>query len=74
MHEIRRADPVLGIADVLEGEDARVLEEAAESAAHPDVLGQVRHSRAQTADAAHPEVDRDAGRRGLVERLDDALV
>ena len=44
--------------------DAAVLEEAPDDRLHPDVLGQARNSRPQAADAAHDEVDRDAGARG----------
>src|SRR6266568_4237052 len=50
--------------------DPAVLEEAADDRFDPDALGQSRHSRPQAADAAHDEVDLDAGARGGVERVD----
>ena len=40
----------------------------------PDVLGQARDAGPQRADAADPQVDRDAGLRGAVQRVDHHLV
>ena len=47
-----------------EAVDARVLEELADHRAHPDRLGEAGDARAQAAQAAHGQVDRDAGARG----------
>ena len=52
----------------------RVLEEAADDRAHPDGLRQPGHAGAQRADAADQQLDRHAGLRGLVQRVDDLLV
>src|ERR1035441_6171524 len=41
--------------------DAAVFEEAADDGFHPDIVGQPRHARAQAADAAHHQIDGDAG-------------
>src|SRR5262249_55461635 len=54
-----------------EAEDAAVLEEAADDRLHADALGQSRHAGTQAADAAHHEVDLDAGARSRIERVDD---
>jgi hypothetical protein len=40
-----------------EVEDARVLEEAADDADHPDAVARARHARPQAADAADDQVD-----------------
>ncbi|KAG0920924.1 hypothetical protein G6F31_020527 [Rhizopus arrhizus] len=50
-----------------------MLQEAPHDGAHPDVLGQPRHTRPQRADAAHDQVDLHAGLAGLVELFDDLL-
>src|SRR6185503_15883555 len=52
--------------------DARVLEEAPDDRAHPDVVGHAADPWPEAADAAHEQIDLDARLRGLVERLDDA--
>ena len=49
VHHVGAADPVLVGAH--EVEDPRVLEEAPEDRAHPDVLREARHARPQRADA-----------------------
>ena len=51
-------------------EEPAVLEEAADHAAHADVLAQLGHSRPQRADAADEELDLRAGRGGGVELVD----
>ena len=74
VHHARAADVDLRVAAVVEPEDARVLEEAAEDRAHADVLGQALDAGAQGADAAHPDVDLDPGDARPVERVDERLV
>src|SRR5665213_478283 len=59
MHQVGTPDPVLVVATTAEPHDARVLEEPAENASHPNVLRQARHTRAQRAHASHDQVDRD---------------
>jgi hypothetical protein len=54
-----------------EPEDARVLEEPADDRAHPDVLREARDLRAQAAEAADHQIDRDSRSRGPVEGVDD---
>src|SRR5215831_2978357 len=51
-----------------------MLEEAAHDTADPDRIGQSWNSRAKRADSAHPQVDRHARDRSLVERIDYCLV
>src|SRR5215472_14526380 len=60
VHQVRGTDPDLAgvVYAVAERIDPRVLEEAAEHAADPDVLRQPRDPWAQRADAAHPHVHR----------------
>jgi hypothetical protein len=48
-----------------------VFEEAADDRAHADVLRQARHAGTQRADAAHDQVDLDAGLAGFIQGLDD---
>ena len=50
-------------------EERAVLEEAADDRAHADVLGQPGDAGPQAAEAAHDEVDRHAGLRGLARAL-----
>ena len=73
---IRSALPrkVVGLLARLEDEEAAVLEEAAEDAAHADRLGEPRDARPELADGAGDDVDLGAGLRGRVELLDDRLV
>ena len=54
----------------LEQEQAAVLEEAAEHAAHADALAQAGDAGPQRADAADDQVDARAGLRGRVELVD----
>src|SRR4051812_27148796 len=54
-----------------EAHDAAMLEEAADDAFHADAFRQTRHARAQAADAANDELDRDAGLTRPIERIDD---
>ena len=68
-----REEDVL-LAAVIEAEDAAVLEEAADDAAHADVFADVLESGTQHADAAHDEVDFDACRRGFVEFGDNEAI
>ena len=51
-----------------------MLEVAADDAAHMDVVGHTGHPGPQTADAAHHEVDFDAGLRRLQQDLDELRV
>src|SRR5215469_10083427 len=76
VHQVCGTDPDLAgvVYAVAERIDPRVLEEAAEHAADPDVLRQPRDLWAQRADATHPHVHRHTGHRGAVERVDDRLV
>ena len=48
-----------------------MLEVTPDDALDPDVVGKIGHPRAQATDAAHHEVDGDAGARGAVQRVDD---
>src|SRR5580704_10678321 len=76
VHHIGAADPDLAVL-VLAGaerEDAGMLEEPAEHAADPDGVGEPRDSRPQRADAAHPQVARDARLGRPIERVDHHLV
>src|SRR3954447_19424906 len=73
-HEVGRADVDLGLAVALEGQDPRVLEEAADDRVDADVLRDARHARHQAADAADVQVDGHAGLRGAVQRADAAPV
>src|SRR5690606_32234139 len=73
-HPVGGAEVVLRRAAVAEHPDARVLEEAPDDAHHADALGEAGDARAQATDAAHDEIDLDAGLPGLVERLDDLPV
>src|SRR5919198_3013009 len=74
LHHVRAADVYLFVAAVLEVEDARVLEKAADDAADVDVLAQALHARTKHADAADDEIDLDARLGRRVERVDDTLV
>ena len=76
MHHVGAAEEDLAVLVLTGAErvDAGVLEETAEHAADPDVLGQAVDAGPQRADAAHPEVYRDAVPRGPVERVDHHLV
>ena len=49
-----------------EAQDAAVLEVTPDDALDPDVVGKTGHPRAQATDAAHHQVDGDAGARGAV--------
>ena len=51
-----------------------MLEEAAEEAAHSDVLAETRHTGPDRTDSANPQVDRDTGLRSAVERIGGRLV
>ena len=57
-----------------EGDDAGVLQEAADDALDPDVLRQARNAGPQAADAADDQVDRHAGLAGGVEGVDDLRI
>src|SRR5262245_21032028 len=74
MHEVGRADPDLRLTTVLEPEDPAVFEEPTEDAAYPDRLGQARHARPQSADAAGQQIHRDAGLTGVEQGVDRGLV
>ena len=74
IYEVGGADEDLGVAVVAEGVDARVLQEAPQDGAHPDVLAEALDAGAQAADAAHDDIDRHPGPRGPVEGIDDGLI
>src|SRR3954469_22224599 len=74
VHEVGAADPPLRLAAVGECHDPGVLQEAAHDRADADVLRQAVDARPQRADAADQQLDRDAGVRRLVQRVDDPLV
>ena len=74
MHEVSRTYPHLGVAVIAELVHARVFQEAAEDADDLDVVAEAGHSRAEGADAPHPDLDRHARLGGAVEGVDDALV
>ena len=69
-HPVRRAEVVLGRTVVAEHPDARVFEEPADDADHPDMLRESCDARTETADAADDQVDLHPCRRGAIERLD----
>src|SRR5690606_9548324 len=74
VHHVGAADVDDRVAVVLEAEHARVLEVATEDAAHADVLAQSLDARLEGADAAHPDIHRDAGLARAVQAVDDRLV
>src|SRR5215213_2611410 len=74
VHQIRGADPDGWRTIIGEPEEAAVFQEAAEDAAHPDVLAETRHTRSDRADAAYPEVHRNSCFRGAVERVGGGFV
>ena len=59
---------------VREGDDARMLQEAADDALDPDGLGEALHAGPKTADAADHEVDGHAGAARLIKGVDDLRV
>jgi hypothetical protein len=73
-HEIRAAEEDLLVTTVAEVVDPRVLQKPADYRGHGDVLADARHSRPETADSTHLEIDLNAGLRGLVQRSDAGLV
>src|SRR3712207_6945688 len=73
-HEVGRADVDRLLVAVVEGVDPRVLEEAPDDRGDPDGLRDPGDARAQAAAPPHVELDRHAGLRGPVERLDAAPV
>src|SRR6185369_1659070 len=74
VHQVGRADPVLLVAVVAEPDHPRMLQEAADDRAHPDVLRQPRYPRAQGADAAHDEIDPYPDLTGPVQSVHNVLV
>ena len=75
-HQIGRGNIELGLGRGqavagAEGIDAGVLEEAPDDRLDADVLRQARNARPQAADAAHDEIDLDAGLARVIERIDD---
>ena len=60
----------MSAATIAEVEDARMLQEPADDRAHPDILGEPRHSGPQCAYATNDQVDFDAGLRCAVKRFD----
>src|SRR5665213_4096279 len=74
MHQVSAPDPVFVVPTTAEAHDARVLEEPAEYAWHPNVRRQASHARAQCAHASHDQVDRGAGPRCGIQLVDQLLV
>ncbi len=74
MHHVGAADVHLRVAAIVEREDARVLEVAAEHTAHADGRTEIIHPRNQGAHSAHDDVDRHTRLAGAVEGVDDGLV
>src|SRR5262245_43355172 len=70
-HPVPGGQPVLGLAVVLEVEDARVLQIAVDDGDGADAVGQAGHAGSQAADAAHDQVDLHAGLARRVQLLDD---
>src|SRR5215203_5313287 len=65
-------ETLLVVHDVAQHDLAKDLfEEAADDRLDPDVFRQAGHLRPQAADAAHDEVDLDAGTAGIIKRIDD---
>src|SRR3546814_10542264 len=62
---LRRGKPVTGA----EAHDTRMLQEAADDALYPDVVGQTRYPGTQAADAADDQVDMHPRPAGAIERL-----
>ena len=73
-HPVRAAAEDFSLATVGEGEDAAVLEKAANDAADADALAQAFDAGTKSAHAANDQVDLDAGFGGGVERLDQRPV
>src|SRR4051812_45611628 len=65
-HQIRAADVDFLVAAVAEIPGAAVLEEPSDDAAHADVLAQAGNTWTQAADAAHDQVNTNAGLRSRV--------
>src|SRR5690606_26142212 len=71
---VGRANEVFRLTRVAELEDARVLQEATQDAAHGDVLREAGHARTQAADATDDQLAPHASGRGTVERRDHLRV
>ena len=76
LHQIGRGNVDVRLAArqsvaAAEGVDARVLEKAPDDRLDADVLGEAGHARPQAANAAHDQIDFDAGAARRVERVDD---
>src|SRR5262249_3761647 len=69
-HEVGGAEEVRRAGSDSEPVDARVLEEAADDRPDADPLREARNAWAETAHAAHDEVDLGAGLRRVVQRVD----
>src|SRR5688572_626531 len=74
VHQVCRANPMFLVAAAVECEHSRVFEEAAEDTAHANRFGQSRYAGSKRADATYPNVDRYAGLRRLVQRINGCLV
>src|SRR5262249_34254707 len=69
LHPVRAAEVEVGVAAVLEIEDAAVLEEAAHHAADPDAAADAAETGNERTLAANDEVNFDACLRRAIERL-----
>src|SRR4029453_4332352 len=74
VHEVGGADADRWRSIVGKPKEPAVLEEGAEDATHSDVLAETEHAGSDRTDSAYPQVDRDAGPRGAVERIGGRLV
>src|SRR5262249_50640545 len=73
-HPVRGGEEVLRLPRVVEIENPGVFQVAVDDGDDADVFGQAGHARAQTADAAHDQVDLRPRLTGCVECLDQGLV
>src|ERR1043166_7561462 len=73
-HHVGAADVHLLVPAVLEPEDARVFQEAADDRAHADVIADAGDAGTQAADAADDHVDLHARLRGAVEHTNHLVV
>ena len=62
------------ISAVLKAEDPAVLQKLPDDGNDCDVLGHADKTRDEAADAAHDQMDRDAGPAGVIEQIDDSGV
>src|SRR5258705_4330886 len=74
LHQVGAADVHLFVAAVVEPEDSRMLQEAADDGSHTDVVADARDAGAQAADAANDQVDPYAGLRGAIEHANHLVI